>query len=223
MRAVYLGPGDRRSLTEAISSPAKFFPREETFPDMNATCSRLAVAFAVGLLLSCGGGERTSEPAPAETAAPAPPARPANTGHRVEPAPAEAEPPAAEPVPPLLDEERQQFGFPEHLDLPEDARPSELPADVPLPRGATAISEPMQTGEGFTHATYAVEGSASAVQTQFSAGLLAQGWSIEPAGGNATDKALLSATKGNRQLLVAIETIEGKTQLIVVETELPAP
>jgi hypothetical protein len=185
--------------------------------------------------LGCGGDERRSEPkAPSSPQAPAA-TRPANTGRPVEPVPPEAraeaelEPLPPEPAPldaealPLSTEERRALGFPGELDLPEDARPSELPGDVPLPAGASAISEPMRTPEGFTHGTYAFEGSASSVQTEFSTALLSRGWSIQPASGNATDKALITATKGNRQVLAAIETIDGKTQLVVVEMEVPAP
>lgn len=190
------------------------------------TC--LALGIALGFS-GCGGAEdpETGEPVGGERGAPPitgrPVTPPPGPPQRFETPPAPAPEPVVREAPPLSAEERAELGFPERIELPEDAVPSELARDVPLPRGASAISEPMRTPEGFTHGMYAVEGSASAAQTEFTAGLLAQGWSIEPAGGNASDKALVTATKGNRQLVVAIETIEGRTQLVLVEMEAPNP
>jgi len=195
---------------------------------MKTTPTLLAGLLVLGAMLGgCGSRDEGADAHTTGASGQAVPEPKAVTGRAVTPG-AEAEPvePAEaplppEPAPPVPTADRKKFGFPEHYDLPADARPLPLPPDVPVPQGAEAISEPMRTEQGFMHATYAVEGSAAAVQTQYTTNLLAQGWAIQPASGNASDKALVTATKGNRQLVIAIETIEGQTQMVLVEMENP--
>jgi hypothetical protein len=114
-------------------------------------------------------------------------------------------------------------GFPANAPPPEGETASELPADVPVPQGASAITAPMVSADGITHGTYEIKGSAASVQTSYTASLLANGWSIAPGPGNQGSQALITATKGHRQLMVAIEGSGDSSQVVLLEMENPSP
>jgi hypothetical protein len=137
-----------------------------------------------------------------------PPAEPAPIGEDLAPPDVDLEPDASKPPP----------SFPEDFELPEDTRLSDgLADDVPVPEGADLLFPPLESPEA-TVASYATRDSVGSVRTSLTTRLLGEGWSITPARPSESG-ALIRAAKGNRQLAIAIDTVEGRTQVVITETE----
>ena len=187
---------------------------------MRATtlCSSLALALALGSG-ACGGGDDGASAPRAPVAEKNPAAKP----RRVEstPVPAQAQAPRLAPAP-------EPEAAPTPPSIPPDApmpegeeRISDLPGDVPVPAGAQAVSPLLMSPEGISHGTYEMKGSASTAASSYTAGLLQKGWSVEPAR-NSGDQALITATKGDRQLSIAIDGSTGdRAQIVIFEMQRP--
>jgi hypothetical protein len=186
----------------------------------------LAAALAAALVGSaCGGGEEAGEAQAPPTAADQPRAKPARREPiRAAPSePAQRPDPAAgqEPPPPSAD---WRPSIPPDAPIPEGTRPlSRLPDDVPMPPGVRSAS-PLVLSEGnIAHGTFETDGSVASATTSYTTGLLQNGWSIEPGPQGSGNQALISATKGDRQLSIAIEGGSGATQIVIFEMQKPEP
>jgi len=183
-----------------------------------------ACALAAALVWSgCGGGDEAASTPQPSAAQKSPEARPAHKESLPAPQPARAQPappPAPESAPPPGDVERAP-AIPSDAPLPEGERQlSRPPEDFPVPAGAKATTPMLMSDDGIAHGSYEMEGTASAAATSYTAGLLQKGWSIEP-GRTSDSQALLSATKGDRQLSIAIESSNGHSQIVIFETQRP--
>jgi hypothetical protein len=190
-----------------------------------ALCSSsIALALALGSA-ACGGGD--GAPAPSASVAEK---KPLVKPKRVESTPLPAQPqaappavaPAPTPPPAPAPEAAQTPSIQPDAPLPDgEQRISDLPGDVPVPSGAQAVSPLLMSSEGIAHGTYEMKGSASSAATSYTAGLLQKGWSVEPAR-NAGSQALITATKGDRQLSIAIDGSTGdRAQIVIFEMQRP--
>jgi hypothetical protein len=109
------------------------------------------------------------------------------------------------------------------MPIPEGARPSSLSHDVRVPEGARLMHPPVLWDEqGITQATYEFDGPARAVQESLVASLLQEGWSTDPRVGSGAG-AMITARKGSRQLTIVMDENAGRTSLLIMEMEAPAP
>jgi outer membrane biosynthesis protein TonB len=176
------------------------------------------LALTSGMALAgCGRGD--------EPTAPAQPPAPAQEQVMPEPAPppkqepeARVEPDASARTPePEEKAEIIEDYYPTDLPIPEDARTTSLPKDVPVPAGAHALHPPLLES-GITQATLALDDSAASVKSFYMTGLLKDGWTTQPALAAGTDSMIL-ARKGSRELSVVISEVEGKTHVLLLERE----
>jgi hypothetical protein len=92
-----------------------------------------------------------------------------------------------------------------------------------MPPGVRSAS-PLVLSEGnIAHGTFETDGSVASATTSYTTGLLQNGWSIEPGPQGSGNQALISATKGDRQLSIAIEGGSGATQIVIFEMQKPEP
>jgi hypothetical protein len=177
----------------------------------------LSAALAAG---ACGGAEEKPPAAQSPGAAQVRAAKP----KRMEPLPApssEARParPAPAPVvpqsPPL-----PELASPD-MPLPEGEQViSNLPDDVPVPRGARSLAPVLVSPDGVAHGTFELPVSVASAATTYTAGLLQEGWSTEPVK-TLGNQALINATKGDRQVTIAIEGSGDRSQIVIVEMQRP--
>jgi hypothetical protein len=100
---------------------------------------------------------------------------------------------------------------------------SELPDDVRLPAGARTVYPPVRwADQGVTQGTYEVTDSAASVQASIVSNLLQDGWSTDPKSRAGPD-TLIRARKGDRQLSIVMSEADGRTQVLVIETDAEAP
>ena len=190
----------------------------KAWKEMGSAAALAAVLAGSG----CGGGDESQAPDPPAAQTQGPRAKPARMPP-IAPPPREL---TRQPDPPAGEQGAPPGGA--HLPsispdapIPEGTRPlSSLPDDVPVPAGAKPVAPLLLSEENVAHGTYEMEGSVPSVTTSYTAGLLQNGWSIEPARSSG-NQALITATKGNRQVSIAIEGGEGPTQIVIFEMERP--
>src|SRR5262245_28359703 len=188
---------------------------------MRASVLRIgSIALAAALAASaCGGSDETTAAAPAPVATQKARPKPARIESTPEPPtpPVPAKPPAP---PPPLEPESEMPSYSPDVPLAEgEEQIRDLP-DVPIPAGARALSPLLMSKDGIAHGTYEIPGSAASAATSYTAGLLQKGWSIEPAKTSGS-QALINATKGDRQLSIAIDGSGERSQIVIIEMQRP--
>lgn len=97
------------------------------------------------------------------------------------------------------------------IDLPDD-----FPADVPLPASASPTRYVSSPQDG-TMMTVVIDESPGSAHGYFLDELEDQGWYVETTGATE-DLTILSASKGDRVLAVAITNVDGETTVTLLES-----
>ena len=186
----------------------------------------LSLALTVGLLASCGGREGADEPSPSatsDTATPeaAAPRRADDASPQNEAIFTEREEAALRNLVEQRRRENPQRPRYTSIEL-EPGRdeidlPNHFPADVPIPRSGRPQRHVSSAQDG-TMTVVAIEDSVNGAYEFYIDELEAEGWYVESAG-SQSNLTMLSASKGDRMIAVAITDANGQTTVTLIESD----